>query len=256
MKKIIFLFIILIFAAFSFTNKSYSQKPDEELTKEEAQNLILQWQARVNELELTMKNLDGDIEKLKTEFTNIKKQIEECNQSLYSLIGVKPADVENFKQQLGVIEGRIRDMKKLPDDVLADKQDDVKALENDLNALRANKICALPEIYNKVLDLARQIKGLYREKVIKSYTVGTWAENRDCLWNIAGKIEIYGDPFQWPKIWQSNTNIIRNPDIIHHGDVLVLPKAAPKTPEEIKAERKYWRNKIEKEKPSEDTQKK
>ena len=56
-------------------------------------------------------------------------------------------------------------------------------------------------------------------------------------------MEIYGDPFQWPKIWQANTDQIRNPDIIHPGQVLKVPPAGPKTDDESKAERKYWRKK-------------
>jgi len=91
--------------------------------------------------------------------------------------------------------------------------------------------------------LNRDIKGLYREKRIKGYTVGTWAENRDCLWNIAGRTEIYADPFQWPKIWQANTDQIKNPDLIQPGWVLSVPPAGPKTSDEMKAERQYYRKK-------------
>jgi hypothetical protein len=101
----------------------------------------------------------------------------------------------------------------------------------------------IPEFYERLTGLNRDIKGLYREKRIKGYTVGTWAENRDCLWNIAGRTEIYADPFQWPKIWQANTDKIKNPDVIQPGWVLSVPPAGPKTSEEMKAERKYYRNK-------------
>ena len=43
------------------------------------------------------------------------------------------------------------------------------------------------------------------------YTVGTWRKDRDCLWNIAKKPEIYNDPFAWPKIWHANRDLIHNP---------------------------------------------
>ena len=56
-------------------------------------------------------------------------------------------------------------MKKLSDDVLADKQDDVKALEKDLNALRKEKTSLLPEFFNRIVADARDIKGLYRGKI-------------------------------------------------------------------------------------------
>ena len=45
------------------------------------------------------------------------------------------------------------------------------------------------------------------------------------------------------KNWQANTDQIRNPDIIHPGQVLKVPPAGPKTDDESKAERKYWRKK-------------
>jgi hypothetical protein len=63
------------------------------------------------------------------------------------------------------------------------------------------------------------------------------------LWNISGKADIYGDPFQWPKIWQGNTDMIRNPDIIHPGQKLMIPAPGAETSDEMKAERSYWRKK-------------
>jgi hypothetical protein len=134
-------------------------------------------------------------------------------------------------------------MQRMSDDALADRQEDVKALGMQLNAMRGERVSVLPEFYDRIIALARDIKGLYREKKIKGYVVGTWAENRDCLWNIAGRAEIYADPFQWPKIWQANTGLIKNPDVIQPGWNLQVPPAGPKTSDEMKAERSYWRKK-------------
>jgi len=134
-------------------------------------------------------------------------------------------------------------MKRLSDEVLAERRADVVTLENDLNMLRKERISLIPEFYNRIIADATDIRGLYRDKKGGKYVVGTWAENRDCLWNIAGKEEIYSDPFQWPKIWQANADIVRNPDVIYPGQELEIPAAGPKTDEEIKAERKYFRTK-------------
>src|SRR3989339_322793 len=246
MYKKINLFLIMLVIAVLASGQMLSQmqtKPDEELTKEEAEKLIQDWQSKVNVLDDQLKNLDADIEFLKKEMDDTKKQLADCNDAIYKMLGLTPADVEAFKQQLGQLEGQVRDMKRLNDDMLAGKTDEIKALENELNLLRGNKASLIPEHYNKIVSLAREIRGLYREKKIKSYTVGTWAKDKDCLWNIAGKIDIYGDPFLWPKIWQFNTDEIRNPDIIFPGQVLQLPPAGPKTSDEMKAERKYWRMK-------------
>jgi nucleoid-associated protein YgaU len=244
MKKIIYLLLFIM--AFSIISiSSYAQKPDHELTEEEAIQRIEEFQFRVGNLTKALQDLDADILKLEAELEETKLALKECNDALYAMLGVTEDDIIAYRQQLGVIEGKIRNMQRLSNDELADKQNEVKALEAELNALRGNKIACLPEFYNKIIALAKDIRGLYREKKVTTYIVGTWAENRDCLWNIAGKMDIYGDPFLWPKVWQANTDIIRNPDIIYPGWVLKIPPKAEKTDVEKKAERRYWREKRE-----------
>jgi len=235
----------LVYGCASTQERDFSRLPDKELTQDEALIRITEYQAKTKDLQMKLDQLNQEIQSLKTELSNTNAAIKDCRDNYYKLIGATEADIEAFRQRLGKIEGKIREMQRLENDVLADKRDEVAALENELNELRMIKIAVLPEFYNRIIQDARDIRGLYREKKIKSYTVGTWAENRDCLWNIAGNTDIYGDPFQWPKIWQGNTDQIRNPDIIHPGQVLTIPPPGPKTPEEMKAERRYWRQKRE-----------
>jgi len=239
--------ILTIFVRFDLL----SQKPDEELTKKEAIQRIAEFQNIVNDLQSKLNALDADIQKLQDDLNQTNKRLNDCLDNYLGLLGINPEtnkpftkeDMEKFKQKLGQIEGKIREMQRLSNDELADRRKEVEELENSLNQLRMIKLAILPEFYNKIISLASEIKGLYREKKIKTYTVGTWAENRDCLWNIAAKTEFFGDPFMWPKIWQANTNLIKNPDIIYPGQQLTIPPPGPKTPDEIKAERKYWRMK-------------
>ena len=77
----------------------------------------------------------------------------------------------------------------------------------------------------------------------KTYVVGSWKKNRDCLWNISKKKDIYNNPFMWPKIWQGNRDQIKDPDIIRKGQRLKIPTAGSLTDSEKKAERKYWAKK-------------
>ncbi len=254
MKKIL---ITLLILAFAF-ELGYAQqmppasKPDAELTKAEAGLRIQSWIEKVTELETKLKKLQDDKTALEQEIEQAKKDLKDCQDALLALLGATDADVDAFRQRLGVIAGKVRSMQSLSNDELADRRKDVESLESELNELRTIKISLLPEFFNKIIALAKDIKGLYREKKVTTYTVGTWAENRDCLWNIAGKKEIYNDPHLWPKIWQANTNIIRNPDVIFPGQVLTLPVNAPKNAEELKAERKYYR--MKKESVSQDAQ--
>ena len=76
-----------------------------------------------------------------------------------------------------------------------------------------------------------------------TYTVGTWAKDRDCLWNIAKKPKIYDNAFLWPKIWQGNKDKIKNPDVIKKGQVLSIPPKEDLTKAEKAAARSYWSKK-------------
>jgi len=218
-------------------------KPDEQLTKAEAEMRIQEWEGKINRLQAEYQAVSAEVQRLELQLSEVAQSIRRCNEEIYALLGVTEASVESFRQRLGVIEGRIRQYRGLSDEVLAERRAEIAALEADLNALRTEKVALLPEFYNRIIELAREIRGLYREPKVKTYTVGTWAHDRDCLWNISAKPHIYGNPFQWVKIWQANTDQIRNPDLIYPGQVLRVPPPGEKTPEELKAERAYYRKK-------------
>ncbi|MDR0374863.1 MAG: hypothetical protein LBH85_03980, partial [Treponema sp.] len=58
------------------------------------------------------------------------------------------------------------------------------------------------------------------------YTVQTWEDSRDCLWNIAGYPWVYNDPFQWRRLYEANRDKLPNPnnsDRIEIGTVLDIP---------------------------------
>ncbi len=243
MKKIVYSLLMIAFVISVSNISLFAQLPDEQITKDEAVIRIQEFQKNLLDLQGKLSGLDADVEKLKQDIEATKTKLKDCQSMYYKLLGVTDADIANYKQLLGVVEGKIRDFRKFSDDELADKKDEIQALENELNALRGNKIACLREFYDKIIVMARDIRGLYREKKVKNYTVGTWAENKDCLWNISAKADIYGDPFQWPKIWQENSGQIKNPDIIFPGQIFKIPPPGPKTTDEMKAERKYWRKK-------------
>lgn len=252
MKKLLFVLLatILLSSCAQFRRTADCSLTEDQLktepftTKDQGDECINEWMLKVKELNNKLQTATENVTRLQGQVDAEIAALKKCNDDLYAMLGATDADINAFAQRLGMLEGKIREMKQLSDEALLERQADVRALEAELNQLRAIKISVLPQFYDRMLAAGRDIKGLYREKKRGTeYVVGTWAANRDCLWNIAGKSEIYGDPFQWPKIWQGNTDQIRNPDIIHPGQRLVIPAAGPKTSEEMKAERSYWRKK-------------
>jgi len=48
----------------------------------------------------------------------------------------------------------------------------------------------------------------------------------DNLWNISGQDEVYADPYQWPLIYKTNRDKIKDADLIHPGQVLDIDQNA------------------------------
>ena len=48
----------------------------------------------------------------------------------------------------------------------------------------------------------------------------------DNLWNISGKDEVYADPYQWPLIYKTNRDKIKDADLIMPGQVLDIDQNA------------------------------
>ncbi len=224
-------------------NATEAQMKAKQYTKEQGDICIKEWEQKVKELQDRLNALNTSIGSLNKNLTDANASLQSSNDEIAQLLNATQRQIEEFGQRLGVLEGKTRSMKGMNDAQLAEKYEDVRSLENDLNKMRSEKIALYPSYFNRIIDLARDVRSLYRTKPTKDYVVGTWADDRDCLWNIAGKAEIYNDALLWPKVWQANTEIIRNPDVIFPGQRLTLPVAAAKTSDEMKAERAYWKKK-------------
>ena len=152
----------------------------EEMTKEE-------WQAEINRLTEKKVSLQEDIKTLQEEVNAAKTTLaelqsyEDCMKELYAMVDAKEADIDNFRKKVQALEGKIN--RKEPEK--ADRQ-------AELDNLKANKISALPEFYNKVHnELQRKLDAWVEAPKEINYTV----VKGDHLWGIAKKDAHYGNPF-------------------------------------------------------------
>ncbi|NNG27057.1 MAG: peptidoglycan-binding protein LysM, partial [Ignavibacteriaceae bacterium] len=106
---------------------------DEEMTSEE-------WEAEMSRLAGKKAALMAEIEALNVDIDNLNATLsglqdpEECIDELYAIVGATRQDVDNFRNAVNELDGKIR-RKEGPK---ADRQ-------ADLDALKMNKISALPE---------------------------------------------------------------------------------------------------------------
>ena len=248
MKRHTTAILALILGAFLLAGSGVAFAQEEEkMTEEQAAEKIKQLEGRTADLKRQESTLDVQLSDKNNLLKQKQADYEKCIDELYALVGATRSDIEAYDARLRRLENKVSELSALsPMDLLARKAE-VDAAEEEYKNLAGNKISLLPAFFDRVQRLGESIKGLRDTlaKAEKSYTVGTWAKDRDCLWNIAKKPDIYGDAFKWPKIWQKNREQIKNPDIIFPGQVLKIPAPAPMTQEEETAARKYYRQKRE-----------
>jgi hypothetical protein len=247
MKYIIRLSLIAILVG-TVTCLSYTQ---EKMSKED-------WQEEITKLTAKSTELKGKLDSLQKEVGELQKQeaektmaLKQCSDELATMQGQQEAP---FLAKLDAIDARLNELSRLSNQDLWARRAELDSVQKWINIAGKDPISVIQKYQDRLKDQQSRLDGLKKtlEQIIASgeimptYTVGTWARNRDCLWNIAKKPKIYDNPFLWPKIWQGNRDQIKNPDVIHPGQKLKIPPKADLTKEENRALRSYWSKKREK----------
>ncbi len=219
----------------------------QELSKED-------WQNQMNQLTTQRNDLRGKLTALQTDVNNLKKQetdrtdaLKKCEDEMLAMTGASPEAIAAYEDQLNKIDSRLSDLSRLSNQDLWARRAELDSVQSWINAAKKNRLTALPQYYDRLAEyqsrldaLKNTLKAYSAEGSGVTYTVGTWARDRDCLWNIAKKPRIYGNAFMWPKIYQGNRDLIKDADVIEPGWKLKIPPKAPMTRDEKDAERSYW----------------
>lgn len=223
----------------------------QEMTKEQWQQEMTQFTAKRNDLKAKLDKLNMDIKSLQEKSKKLDGEVADCHDNLLKLLGVTQAEYDAFLSELTRYENRTNELMRLSDEELLKYRDEVMNMDKRVSEMATHKIALIPRIKSRIEKLQNNIASLKKtlEKE-KTYTVGTWARDRDCLWNIAKKKDIYNNAWLWPKIWQGNKDKIKNPDIIKPKWVLKIPAGKELTKEEKAAANSYYRKKKEAAEPS------
>jgi len=224
----------------------------EEMTKEQWQQEIQKFTKERDGLNAQLKALEAEINSLTSQSTKADADYQKCMDELYALVGADAAKAAAYRAEIEAAEATANELVRLSDADLLARANEVDGLEAKVKSLWENKLSLIPEFWDRLTALGEKVKSLRAtlDAQVKVYTVGTWAKDRDCLWNISRKKEIYDNAWLWPKIWQGNRDQISNPDVIHKGQKLVIPKGNELTKEEKSAARKYYAKKAAAEAPA------
>jgi nucleoid-associated protein YgaU len=226
MKKTLTLAIASLFVAAS----AYAQYP-EDFTKDQADSTIKLRHTEIGDLQSQIATTKASADKANADLGMRMSQNTKCLDDLYAMLGSDRNGYNAYREQLSRDESELSSLRQMSPAQQGQMADRIKTLEDRIRADRGNKLVLIPDHMRRVSTLSQNFiqmkKGMVPANMM--YTVGTWKKDRDCLWNIAKKPDIYNDPFAWPKIWHANRDLIHNPDRIQPGWQLTINKSAVTT---------------------------
>lgn len=220
MKKLILLSTIFVLALAGSAVAQQERKVEK-----------VEWQKQVRAADSTLAVLKAKKAECENEGRAIQSKIDaaKANQvklekEIYELVNATAETKAAYSRELEAIENRLKQIAALSNDDIFKNRAELDKIEADLNNLRMNKLSLLPENDRRIQAAVSQIDKLRKvQPTSKTYTVGTWAKDRDCLWNIAKKKTIFDNPFKWPSIYNANKDKIKDPNLIYKGQVLTIP---------------------------------
>lgn len=238
-KAVLMLVALFVFAAGAFA---------QELNKEQWQQEINKFTQTRTELSAKVKTLTTDIANMQAQSAKLDADYQKCMDELYALVGSDASKAAAYRSEIESAENKASELMRLSDADLLARAGEVDELAAKVKGLWEDKLSLVPEFWDRLTALNEKVKSLQGTlgNQVQVYTVGTWAKDRDCLWNISKKKDIYNNAWLWPRIWQGNRDQIKDPDVIDKGQKLKIPKGNEMNAEEKSAAKKYYSKKAAK----------
>ncbi len=184
---------------------------------------LTDWQTREASANTQLDQLNADIADLNSQIQDTQNQIDATWNEIYAMVGSDKAGVDAYRSNLASIENELDGMAALSPEELFRRKDELKAICMKVKEAKGNKIALLTEMENKLSDIDGKFAALKAKmpaNIYDHYTV----ENGDYLWKISKKDEIYGDAYQWIRIYCVNKEQIKDPNLIFPEQILKVAR--------------------------------
>jgi predicted nucleic acid-binding Zn-ribbon protein len=211
------LFVVGVFANMTYAQEKVKMKLDDYKIE------LAKWQKREADAKVQIATLQKEIDALKGEIQTTQNEIDKTWEEIYALLGTDKAGVDAYRQSLKDLESQIDGLSALSSEELFQKRKEIEALEQKLAEAKKSQIAYLSEMQDLIAAIEgklMQLKSKMPKSIYDMYTV----VRGDYLWKISKKPDIYGDPYQWMKIYTYNRDMIKNPDLIYPDWNLKIPR--------------------------------
>jgi nucleoid-associated protein YgaU len=216
--------IIISIALLVAINSTFAQSYNyEEMEREEYDALLAEWQGRLDAAQVCVTEEDNLIADLQKQLDDTQAAIDGEWEAIYAALGKSKAEDEAYNAELDALRNDASSFLNLSPEEIYSRQDELQALKDRFAALQANNLSFLTANETKLNNIESMI--LQAEEKGKPAEPDTYTVMRgDYLWKIAGKSEIYNDPYAWSRIYTSNTDQIKDANLIYVDQVFRIPR--------------------------------
>ena len=160
---------------------------------------------------------------MQQELESLNSEIDQTWSDIYAKCGSDKAGNEAFVGELNQLKSDVSAFLGMSAEDIYGKMNELDDLQARLTALKENDLSVLSaneQLINQIQSLIDQAREKGKRAVPPSYTV----LRGDYLWKIAAKPDIYGDAYAWMRIYTTNSDQIKNPDLIFPNQVFMIPR--------------------------------
>jgi nucleoid-associated protein YgaU len=220
--KIVLYLVVMAFLTVS--SAVFAQSFDyKEMKMDEYNALLQEWQGKLKAAQDAIVLEDQRIETAKKCNDEQQAAIDATWGEIYAALETNKEAAEAYKKQVAQLRSDASAFLNLSPEEIYRRKDEAKALKDRLAGLRGDNLALLSEnlaALDAVESLLKQAEEKGKPAVPDTYTVA----NGDYLWRIAGMKEMYGDPYAWMRIYTSNKELIKNPDLIYPAQIFRIPR--------------------------------
>lgn len=220
--KVIALLVIGFLAVFSsaLLAQSYNY---EEMKMEEYKALLTQWQERVNAAQAGIQEQDTKIADLQGKYDGLQADVDRTWDEIFAALGKTRADNEAYVKELQQLRADASALLSMSPDEIYKRKEELQALKDGLAEMKKNNLSYLSDnekLINEIESLLMQAEEKGKPAEPDTYSV----VRGDHLWKIAGLQHIYSDPYAWSRIYTSNTDQIKDPNLIYVNQIFRIPR--------------------------------
>jgi len=195
----------------------------DRMTYEEYQSKLAEYQARETNANDKIDVERSSIEDLKSQIADLEQQFSAVWEDIFAFANTNKEDYDQLTSKSNDLMDKISAFERLSPDALlnrANELDDLDAMIADLRAESGSNIITILEQLNDLSQRVERLRNAVPKPKHEMYSV----IRGDHLWRIAGKSNIFNDPWKWMRIYSSNRSEIKDPDLIYPNQRLRIPR--------------------------------